>query len=260
MLFCVWSAAAMAPARATDYRIESEVFVNERPEAVSRNVTLFRAGLVYDYLSQPESVTIFDARSGRFVLIDPAARVQTEIATDDVAAFNDELKLRAAAHKDPLLRFMADPQFKVTSPQPNLLVLSAPNMTYRIKTIRGKDAAALRQYIEFSDWYARLNTLVNVGSPPPFTRIAINQTLARQGAIPTDVEVTIVPAVKNARAAKMRSHHEIGWKLLGEDLRRIDETGKQLATFKKVSFDEFHGAVEPDRKKLADRPGAVKKL
>jgi hypothetical protein len=258
-----WLAAALAAGfvcpvdlvGATDFRIETDVFVADGNEAVSHNLTLFRAGLVYDYLTVPRSTTIFDPRVGRFLLLDPANRLQTEVPTREVESFNEELRARAAAHKDPLLQFMAHPRFSTRRPEENVLLLTSPNLSYRLEVEPARDAAALRQYLEFSDWYARLNTLVNAGSPPPYTRIAMNKALAQVSAIPTGVELTIKPSANGAAEMTMRSRHRVGWKLLGEDLRRIDETGKQLATFKKVGLEDFlsAGAQQPAAN-LAEKP------
>lgn len=246
-------------AQATDFRINSDVFVSGREEPVSQNVTLFRAGIVYDYVAVPENVTIFDPRQGKFVLLDPIHRVKTEIPTKDVKAFNEELKVRVAAHNDPLLRFMADPHFKISTPKANQLIMSGPNLTYQITTERSKDAPALRQYLEFSNWYAQLNTLVNAGSPPPYTRIRINEMLAKKDAIPTSVELTVLPPGKGSSEVKLTSRHKMEWKLLADDNRRIDETHKQLAIFKNVSFEEFQRVGEPELPaKTAQKPAGNK--
>ncbi|MBX7075578.1 MAG: hypothetical protein K1X71_20750 [Pirellulales bacterium] len=231
---------------ATDFKITSQVYVADREEPVSQNITLFRAGLVYDFLSLPESITIFDARRGLFVLLDPARQVQTEIPTREVAAYNEELKQHALAHKDALLRFLAEPKFQAATPKRGVLELTSPNMTYRVSIRACNDATALRQYQEFSDWYAQLNTVVNPGSAPPFTRIALNRALFERHVLPMQVELTIVPAAAPAprREVKLLSKHTIAWKISGEDLRRIDEAGQLLTSLAKVSFEEFQRGPE----------------
>lgn len=244
--------------RATDFRITSEVFAGDAKEPVCTNITLFRAGLVYDYLNAPETVTVFDPIRGRFVLLDPVQQIQCEVPTKDVALFNEELKTRAGSAKDPLLQFMSAPQFKTITPQPNVVHLTSELLNYRIVTTRVKDAAALKQYMEFSDWYARLNTMVNPGSPPPFCRMAMNQVLYKRGEMPTRLELMIRPAqpVPGARDVRLRSEHQVAWKLLGEDLRNIETTGEHLATYQRVSFDDFIQAGQPQQQQaeVAEAP------
>lgn len=234
------SAAAPRLAHGADFRIVTEVFASGQPAAVSKNLTLFHHSFVYDYLLMPpQSVTIFDQHRGRFVLIDSANKVQTEITSREVNAFNEQLRATAEAHKDPLLRFLANPQFKISNPEENVLVMGGPNLSYRVTGVDSNDPQVLRQYLEFSDWYARLNTMVNPGSPPPYMRIAINQTLAKKRWIPTEVELSVTPAVKGAKPMRLTSRHTLEWKISAEDLRWIDETGEELATYKKIGFQEF---------------------
>lgn len=242
------------PVRAADFRIVSHVFVGDDEQAASTNTTLFRAGLVYDYLAEPPSVTIFDPLRGRFVLIDPAHQLQAQMSIQEVAKFSEELKMRASAHSNSLLKFMALPKFEVGG-RGNQLVMTSPQMTYELHTLKVKDRTALQEYFDFSNWYARLNTMVNPGSPPPFARIEINKTMEKRGVIPNEVELRIsAGAGKERREVKLRSRHDVTWKLLGEDLRRIDETSKQLATFKNVSFEQFYQAGIPRDEKTAEKP------
>lgn len=253
MLPCAAVLAWSGSVNAADFRIISQVYAGNAKQPASSTLTLFRAGVVYDYLSQPETVTVFDPLHGRFVMLDPVEQIQCEIPTREVASFNDELKLRASGSKDPLLQFMANPQFRTSTPQPEIVHLSSQFMTYRIQVQRVTDAAAIRQYVEFSDWYARLNTLMNPGSPPPFTRMAINQVLLERGEIPREVLLTVRPAqqLPNGREVQLRSTHEVSWKLLADDMRRIEKTGEQLATYELVSLDDFQQAGQKEMPKAA---------
>ena len=51
---------------------------------MSQNTTLFEAGYVYDYLSDPDRVAVFDQPHGRFIVLDPVRKVKAEVKTDDV--------------------------------------------------------------------------------------------------------------------------------------------------------------------------------
>ena len=48
------------PAPGDDFRIETKVYAGKGKEPASRNTTLFRAGFVYDYLSDDGQVVVFD--------------------------------------------------------------------------------------------------------------------------------------------------------------------------------------------------------
>jgi len=233
-------AAPSSVAVATDFRIVSEVYFDK--DVVSTNRTLFRAGVVYDYLKAPGLTTVFDPARQRFILLDPATKLRCEVDTVQVAQFNNALRTRADQNADPLLRFMAQPNFAIEENQPpGTLKLTSPLITYQLKTMRVEDAEALRQYIEFCDWYAQLNTMVNPGSPPPFARMKVNQELRKRQEMPLEVELTISvrqPRGGNRQVA-LRSRHQIAWRLLGEDSVLIDQTAEEMAIFKEVTFQEF---------------------
>ena len=57
-LACVWLSMLLgtwvdAEVAAEDFRIETAVYVADEEQPVSKNVTLFEAGVVYDFLEQP---------------------------------------------------------------------------------------------------------------------------------------------------------------------------------------------------------------
>ena len=239
-LLLVGLAAAHASlAVAADFRIVSEVFLDK--DMVSTNRTLFRAGVVYDYLKAPGLTTVFDPARQRFILLDPETKLRCEVDTVQVAQFNNALRKRAVENADPLLKFMAQPVFQIEGNKaPGMLKLLSPLVSYQLKTTRVEDAEALRQYIEFCDWYAQLNTMVNPGSPPPFARMKVNQVLRNRQEMPLEVELTIsVQAKGGNRQVTLRSRHQIAWRLLGEDTVLIDQTADEMAIFKEVTFQEF---------------------
>jgi NAD-dependent SIR2 family protein deacetylase len=72
-------AGMAAPLAADDFRIETKVYAGK--DKVSHNTTLFEAGYVYDYLSDPERVAVFDQHHGRFIVLDPVRKVKSEVKT-----------------------------------------------------------------------------------------------------------------------------------------------------------------------------------
>jgi hypothetical protein len=228
-------------AQADDFRIETKVYSGKIKTPVSQNTTFFRAGYVYDYLSNPdrlEQVAVFDQPHGRFILLDPVRKLKAEVATDDVLLFATKLHAVAAKSSNAFTKFSADPDFDVTFSEDGELILASPQLTYRLQTVPAGSPEAAAQYREFCDAYARFNTMANPGSTPPFARLVVNAELAKRGLVPAEVQLTI-PAQSRAKAVSLRSEHIVSWRLLPRDDEKIAETAKQLVTFKKVDFDEF---------------------
>jgi hypothetical protein len=222
----------LSPAGADDFRIETKVYAGKGKLPVSQNTTLFRAGCVYDYLAKPERVAVFDPSHGRFILLDPARKLKAEIKTDEVRKLVDGLHELAAKSSNSAMRFAADPEFDVEFSEDGRLTLSSKHITYELATEPAATPDAARQYHEFSDWYARFNTLASPGSAPPFPRLAVNAQLAKRGLVPTEVKMTF-------RSVSARTEHLVSWRLLDSDHQRIARTANQLTAFKQVDLEDL---------------------
>ena len=116
-------------------------------------------------------------------------------------------------------------------------------MTYRVLGSRVKDVGIARQYGQFSDWYARLNTFLRPGSRPPFPRLAINDVFDERGEIPSRIVLILKRRGGiHLRSEQLRSEHRLIKHLVESDRRRVARTGEQMATFKSVSFREYEAA------------------
>ena len=74
---CGWQALAAIPAVANDkeFRVDTELFLNQEKEPFLQTLTIFTDGAVYDFqLTEPVQTTVFDARRGQFTLLDEARR------------------------------------------------------------------------------------------------------------------------------------------------------------------------------------------
>jgi hypothetical protein len=237
-----WLLIAVLPAggRADDFRIDSRVFAGKEPKPVSENTTLFHVGVVYDYIPG-KNVAVFDKPRGRFVLLDRQRHVKAEVTIAQLETFCDRLQQMAAADSNPFVRFVAEPHFaSVMDDASSELVLSSPHMTYRLKTTKGESPEACQQYREFSDWYARLNVMMNPLSTPPFPRLAVNEELCQRGLLAEQVQLTVPQqSALRGHTVALRSEHHIAWRLLQSDLDQINETTNQLTAFKPVGLDEY---------------------
>lgn len=228
VLLC-WLAAVGG---ADDFRIETKVYSGKGKLPVSQNTTLFRAGYVYDYLAKPEQVAVFDPAHGRFILLDPARRLKAEIKTEEVRKLVDGLHDLAAKSSNPAMQFAADPKFEVEFSEDGALTLSSKHITYELQTEPAPTPRASQQYHDFSDWYARFNTMASPGSPPPFARLVVNEELAKRGLVPVAVKMTF-------RSVTARTEHLVTWRLLDSDHQRIARTANQLTTFKQVDLEDL---------------------
>jgi hypothetical protein len=197
-------------------------------------------------------VIIFDPPSqqqgGRFMLLDSSRRLATELKAKEVAEFGQRLREWAAAQldpqtkqPDPLLTFLADPKFQEKfDARTAQLTLSSRWMTYTAQLATPDDKTLVDQYRVFSDWYARLNTVLNLRSRPPFARLLLDEAIARHQAIPR--EVKLISFAKKGGAMQqtsVRIEYHLMPKLTQADLQAVAGVQRDLKAFKPVRFEEY---------------------
>lgn len=224
-------------ARAADFCLFNKVYVGKD---IAETTTIFRNGRVYDLLTQQAEITIFDPPGNRFVIIDPTRKIKTEVTTDQIDGFVLRVKAGASTADDPLARFLSEPTFEESfDPVENRLSLKSEWMIYDVKTQAPKYEAMAQQYAQYIQWQTKLNSVIRVGALPPFPRMKLNEALARQGKLPTEVQVTRFSAPPLRRPVSLRSEHRIQTAILPSDTVKLDEADKYLATFATVSMIEY---------------------
>ncbi len=237
------------PASAEEFRVVSKVFSGKDDTAISESTTLFADDRVYDFLSSPNEITVFDFPRGRIVLLDLNRKLRTELTTDKLNEFTDQLRNRASRQTDALLKFAANPKFDESHPEGDRQFSSA-HMTYRVHPTNPDNTNVVHQYRMFSDWSARLNSMIHPGAMPPFPRLAVNAALEQAGEVPESVELTL--AAQNHLVGKptvLRSEHELTTRLLSTDRKRIDEAGRDLVNFPEVSMEEYLRPIQQQAKR-----------
>ena len=227
---------------AEDFRIETQVFLADEAEPISENVTFFKSGVVYDFLSEPNQIAIFrmteSTQSGTLILLDPKRKLRTDLTTEEILLYSRGLQDWATTHEDPLLKFSANPDFKETfDERDGTLTLTHERMRYRLLTQACNESTST-QYKEFSDWYVRAAARMHQGALPPFPRLMVNAALARHQVIPREVHLEVPPSGGHP-ALNVRSQHEVLQRLSQSDRQEIEKAQKFLAEFKKVDFKEF---------------------
>ncbi|HBO43629.1 MAG TPA: hypothetical protein DD670_06805 [Planctomycetaceae bacterium] len=240
--------ALCAPATilAADFRVENRVFVNSTKEPAAESTTLFYRGTVYDFLAKPAEVTVFDPLENRFVLLDVARGMKTELSTKTIDATLVRLKRLAENSKDPKVRFLYRPEFAQTiDPTTNELVFESDWMTYRVTTVAADDAVLARQYRQFSDAYANLNMFLRPGSRPPYPRLIVSEVIEKREEIPTGILLVLkYQRGLDLRPERLRSEHRLVKRLLESDHDRIVAAGEQMASFKAVAYREYENRSE----------------
>ncbi len=239
-----WAATALGASESIDpqdFRVENKIFTGSEKEPQVCSTTIFCDGVVYDYLEEPAEVTVFDKAHGRFVLLDLTRQIKTELTTAEVLRFTERLKRWTQTQSDPVLRFLGDPQFEEQFDEASgELSFTSPWVTYQALTIGAESKEICGQYRESSDWYGRLNTLLNPGARPPFARMIVSEALEQRGLFPREIRLTLKRQEGLlARRFTSRSEHLLVRQLVESDRRRVAQTGQFMAMYTTVDFSEY---------------------
>jgi len=228
-----------------DFKVVNKVFVGNAKKPQAQSTTIFSGGVVYDYLEEPAETMVFDPAGKRFILLDSVRKVRTELSTDEVLDLVERLRRRFSASADPYQVFQAEPklddEFDDDSGE---LTFSSTWMTYRLVGAEAPSREISSQYREFSDWQARLNSLINPGGRLPFPRMILNAALERRGELPREVHLSLKPKrqVLSGRV-KLRSEHLLIRRLVESDRSRVTQTGQFMAMFSQLSFTDYQKRI-----------------
>lgn len=226
----------------------NRVYVGKEKEPIVTSTTIFHNGTVYDFLDSPSEITIFDPQRDRFILLNTEKKLRTELTTEEVARFSDRLQQWAKEHTNPFLKFMGAPQFEEKIDDVSRkLQFESPWVTYELTSEDAQNTEIAEQYKEFSDWLAKLNTLINPGAYPPYARMLINATLAKRNEVPSEVQLTMRPKGRfQVRPVTLRSEHHLVRRLVESDRRRVFQAAEYLAMFNAVGFNDYQKSTREE--------------
>jgi hypothetical protein len=137
-----------------------------------------------------------------------------------------------------------NPVFKTTYDEKlNRLNLSSPFLSYEVKCNGHDSERVIVDYLDYADWAARLNYLLNDKAMPPGPRLALNDVLRRRQFLPVEVELR----TSDENGLHLRAEHRFDWNLDDHDRKMIAHWEKLLAsgTLKEVPPVKFFYLEEP---------------
>ncbi len=236
VLFTLSFAAAV---HADDFRIDSRVYQGKDELPQSESTTIFANGRIYDFLNSPRELTIYDPPHDRIVVMDLEKNHKTEIRTEQLLRFREELLARAEKTTDAGLRFLLEPKFdKQPGSTTAERVFQSEYITYQVETATPRTAVIAEQYRQFSDLSATMNAMLNRGWPP-FARLQVNAALAEEKLIPTKVNLLFPSKSLLGQRKHFRSEHELQTRLTDSDQQKIAEAEEHLSRTVLVSLREY---------------------
>lgn len=235
-----------------EMRVESELFVDGAATPVARSLTLFRAGVAWDFLEfAPDDaaadmrlaeIVLHDPARERVVVIDPNRAVKTQVETIRLERLSVSLAKWARAADDRLVRWAGGPDFgDGITEKDRSLELVGPRVRYAVAYGEAPSAEAAATYRRFADTALLLRALLHPGGLPPFPRLALNRRIEAAGAIPAEVSLEVDPRLTlvAGRPSRMRCVHKSHPRLLVGDLARVEEAEAHVASATAVDVAAF---------------------
>lgn len=230
------------------FRVDSAVQGAGRSPTVKSSAFFLQDGSFISSMENNGEIICYDAKpeSEKFVLLDPALRIQTHLDVGQTKENVRRLQERNKDHTEPFFAFVAQPNFqKEADATSGNISLQSPWFDYRLETESLTDQIVLTRYYDFCDLFCYLNYRLNPTSPVPVVRLAVNQLLRNENRFPKAIDMSFHPKGKGffQREDKMKSSHKIISRLDESDLKKIGQIGEYRRIFNVVPFDEYQKKV-----------------
>ncbi len=229
--------------RAQQFRIESQVVVNNSKLPTTENLTLFDNAFVYDFSFVPDGsqtpleVIVYDIARQKFVLLDINREMRLEVEQFEVVQMLEQLRQRLG--DDEKTAWLANPNFvEEVDLDAATVTLTSDNVRYVAKCEKPRNAAMQAALYEFMDQFTMLRA-TEPRSMPPFARMQLNQAFRKYGLSPTEIDLTMESRGLANKNLKAKSSHSMISQLSTTDRERIEQAKKQWIQFKQVDLPTY---------------------
>ncbi|QDT39806.1 hypothetical protein [Stratiformator vulcanicus] len=203
-LFALFSFGLPGRATAQEFRIVTVVYRAGDANPVSRSLTLFRGGKVYDYVGSADEVVVFESSRNEFLILNARQGLVTTVEQEQIRQrlghVRDETEQYAAEliqqsrpdarRQVELLSFQLAPKFDEHFDDKNgRLQLIGDRVSYTFTGRQLEDARLTQAYLGYADWVSRLNFLLHPTPLLPDVRVEANKALRRYDLFPLRVEL-----------------------------------------------------------------------
>lgn len=223
---------------------------------ISRSLTLFHAGKVYDYMAELREVTIFEPAHKRFTVLNESAAAYAIVSQDQLRRFLSLAEDRARELAGDLVRsdspdqqfavellqFQLRPEFQTRfDPTARRLQLETPLFAYDVSCVAPPQEVVVGRYLQYADALAELNSVLHPQSFLPGPRVALNRELRERKLLP----VSVMRRVGLQARQTLVAEHEWKWTLTEYDRQLITHWESQIVKgqVREFSFEQMQRAV-----------------
>jgi len=197
-------AAGFSSASAQEFRVVTTVFQDGQSTPISRSLTMFRAGKVYDYVDAADEVIIYEPARDQFLILNPRHNLATTVEQEQIRQRLSQVRAETRKYAEELtsnpaptvrrqislLSFQLGPEFaEQFDPATGRLQLKSDRIGYTIVGRQLDQHDLTTAYLDYTDWICRLNFLLHPTPLLPDVRLKVNEALRRYDLFPLQVEL-----------------------------------------------------------------------
>lgn len=240
MVVCTMSVAWMAlnaaaqtkpEAKGIEFRIDTDVYVDESKPPIASTKTLFLRDRVIECDDAKQRAMILEYSTQQIVLADLATHRSCRIEMASLESKLSSLKSQMTPEQVKAWASSAMPQDAGNGYE----VIQSDNLRYQFKTMAPRNEEFATAYSEFADWSVRVNAIYPPYKPP-LLRMQLNQYLGEQRKLPIEVRLT---DLRSKNATPVVARVLVQEMLSRQDQERVKNLDAVVASLKTVTDQDF---------------------
>ena len=220
-----------------DFRIDSDIYDDERKPPLYSIQTIFCAGLYIELDDKSGRVTVVDPGKSRVTILDSKQKALVHL---EMHSIENQLNL-VLAEMTPAQqkKFMWNGTPAIGDD--NFITVGNEWFRYKFRPVTPANPNIAISYGDFANWTARVNALYY--KAPQFIRMELNQLLIDQRQLPAELRryTVIPPSPKepNGKTEEIIARLILKDSLSNNDRTRVASVLKSMAEFKPTTEKEF---------------------
>lgn len=219
-----------------DFRIDIDIYEDEKKPPVNSVQTIFSAGQYIELDDAKGRITVIDPGHGQITILDSNRKSFVRLEMADM-----ERQLSQVRHEmtpDQLRKFSSDGDPVLEGD--NYVSIGNEWFRYKVRSLTPVNPNMATSYGDFANWSALVNA--RYYNTPPFIRMQLNQMLMDQRQLPAELRrLTVVPSKTETPGKKEEIVARLIVKesLSENDRTRVASVLKSMVEYKKTTDKDF---------------------
>ena len=235
-LLMVAVAAGQSAPDKNDFRIDIDIYEDEKKPPVNSVQTIFSSGQYIELDDARGRITVVDPGQGQITILDSKRKSYVRLEMADMERQLNQV--RSEMTPDQLRKFSSDGEPVIEGD--NYVSVGNEWFRYKFRPVTPANPSMATSYGDFANWSARVNA--RYYNAPPFIRLQLNQMLMDQRQLPAELRrLTVAPSKTETPAKKEEivARMIVKESLSESDRTRVASVMKSMDEYRKTTDKEF---------------------